>query len=403
MLLIRAIPYIFLLGLCYSASADIEFDHAYLYPEEEQASESKSTSAPETDIQIQKLIQDNQVYEKVIRNLIDRIERLEASTKRTAEKEKGENNISEEKTDPAVRAKLEKESMENSTLINSAFEQRLSKEGGMLLKKGQLIYEPGFSFMHSSYDKVVIDGFTVFPVLVVGDITSEKLKRDIFTINNSFRYGIGNDMQVDILIPFGSENEKSFREDGTHEEKDVSGLGDITLGISYQFLKSHSSWPDTLFSFNIKTKTGDDPYRVSNSNDLAMGSGFTSYGLSLTTMSNADPVVLFGGLSTNYTESENKEIGVIKPGMSHGINLGMALALNFDISLSFNFQYQHSSNTEIDGISIAGSDITTSTLAIGLSVAKGKSYSVDLDLGIGLTADSPDFQFTASFPLNYAF
>ncbi len=364
---------------------------------------SITSQSGEINQKILQLKQSNMVYEKVIKNLIQRIEHLEDSVSDKAVIIKDENDHTNPQVDPEVKAKLEKESEENSKLIKTAFEQRLSKEGGMLLGKYQFIYEPSLSYAHSSYDNIVVDGFTIFPVLVVGDIVSEKVSRDIITNNHSFRLGLGQDMQMDVVIPLGYEKEESFRGDGKHEEKKISGLGDISLGLSYQLIKSHSDWPDSVIALNWKTATGKDPYRLLSSNELALGSGFNTYSLSLTSMTSADPIVLFGSFSVNYTEGMGKQVGYVKPGISSGLNLGMALALNFDTSLSFNFQFLYTDKTEINGQKLSGTEMTTSTFAIGLSKAKGESSAVDVDLSIGLTSDSPDFQLTVSFPFNFSF
>ena len=353
--------------------------------------------------EIIQLQQSNKVYEKVIKNLIKRIEKLEQSPDSKITNIPENKEIIETQIDPVVKARLEKESEENSKLINAAFEQRLSKEGGMLLSKHQSIYEFGLSYAHSSYDKIVVDGFTVYPVLVVGDIVSEKVRRDIITNNHSFRLGLGSDMQMDLSIPFGYEKVDSFRGDGTYESKEISGLGDIFLGLSYQLVNSNSDWPNTVVALNWKTATGQDPYRLISADELALGTGFNTYGVSMTSMANSDPIVLFGGLSFYYTEGRDKQIGHVNPGFSSGLNLGMALALNFDTSLSFNFQFRYTDQTKINGQKINGSDLTTSIFAIGLSTTKGKFNAVDIDLGIGLTADSPDFQLTVSFPFNFSF
>lgn len=355
--------------------------------------------------EIIQLKQSNKVYEQVIKNLIQRIETIEDSVidKELLNKDDIKKKHTEQLIDPEIRRRVEKESEENSKLIKAAFEQRLSKEGGMLLGQYQLIYEPSLSFAHSSYDKIVVDGFTVYPVLVVGDIVSEKVRRDIITNNHSFRFGLGHDMQMDVVIPLGYQKEDSFRGDGEFKSKNTSGLGDISIGLSHQLIKSDSDWPDTVIAFNWKTTTGDDPYREVSSDKLALGSGFNTYGVSVTSMANSDPIVLFGGYSLNYTEERSKDIGNVKPGISHGLNLGMALALNFDTSLSFNFQFSYTDKTKINGQKINGTNITTSTFAIGLSKAKGDSNAIDIDLGIGLTSDSPDFQLTVSLPFNFSF
>ncbi len=347
--------------------------------------------------EIRQLQHNNQVYEQVIKNLIQRIEQLEQSIQRAP----AAAAHPETPLDPEAQARLEQESEENARLIQTAFEQRLSMEGGMLLGKSRITYEPSLSYAHSSYDKIVVDGFTVFPVLVIGDIVSEKVKREVITNNHSFRVGLGSDLQLDLSIPIGYEKEEVSREDGFHDTRSTDGLGDISLGISYQLVKSSKVWPDTVFAFNWKTDTGEDPYRLLSTDEPALGTGFDTYSLSLTSLGNADPVILFGGYSINYTESDKKEIGSVRPGISQGITLGMALALNFDTSLSFNFQFLHTDKTKIRGQNIPGSDMNTATFGVGLSMARGGSYAVDIDLGIGLTADSPDFQLSVSFPLNF--
>lgn len=349
--------------------------------------------------EIIELKQSNQVFQDVIKNLIKRIELLENPAAGKIQ-DTSTNNINPGDIDPEVKKNLENESQENSKLIKTAFEQRLSREGGMLLAKNMFIYEPSLSYSHSSYEKIVVDGFTVYPVLVVGDIVSEKVRRNVFINNHSFRLGLGHDTQLDLVIPLGYQKEDSIKGDGDFTSKETSGIGDISLGISHQLLKSHITWPDTVIAFNWKTTTGDDPYNEVNTDKLALGTGFNTYGISLTSMANSDPIVLFGGYSLSYTDGMSKGIGYVKPGITNGLNLGMALALNFDTSLSFNLQFTHADKTEINGNRVNGTDITTATFAIGLSKAKGDSYAVDIDLGIGLTSDSPDFQLTVSLPIN---
>lgn len=351
--------------------------------------------------QLIQLQQTNQVYQKVIKNLITRIEKLEQSEELSNTQSQPQNTTTQ--TSPAVRETIEAQMRENTDLINSAFEQRLSKEGGMLLGYGQFTYEPGLSYTNSSYETVVVDGYTVYPVLVIGDIVSEKVKRGITTINQSLRFGLGADTQLDLVIPMGTEKEEFFREDGSNEVRKGEGLGDVSIGISYQLVKSNPDWPDTVIAFNWKTQTGDDPYQQGNTDKLAIGSGFDSYAISLTSMANTDPVVMFGGFTMNYTESDSKPVGRVQPGISYGLNLGMALALNMDTSLSFSFQFLESEKTEIDGSNINGSDVTTGTFSVGLSTGMGDSHAIDIDLGIGLTSDSPDFQLTVSFPLQFTF
>lgn len=356
--------------------------------------------------EVVRLKQSNQVLESAMKNLIRRIEALE-STSRAEPKpddiaERPTEVNAQEQPSPEFKARLQKESEENYKLIQAAFEQRLNKEGSMLLPSRDFIYELGLSFAHASYDKVSVDGFTVFPVLIVGNIVSEQVRRDILMNNHSFRVGLPYDLQFDLLVPFGYEHARIYREDGTYEENETTGLGDISLALSHQLVNAHRFWPDTLIGVSWKSTSGQDPYRLVSVDEPALGTGFQTWGASITAMTTADPIVIFGGLSGTYTQQDRKSIGLIRPGESFGLNLGLALALNLDTSLSFNYQYQHTLAAEIDTQTIRGSDLQTSIFTIGLSKAKGNLYAIDIDLGIGLTRDTPDFQLTIAFPFKFS-
>lgn len=352
--------------------------------------------------EIQRLITANQVLETVINNLLQRIEVLEGSGSQPQQHFGPVDAQTREPFSPEEQVRIQQEAEANYQLIQEAFEQRLVKEGGMLLPPYQFIYEPSLSYAHSSYDKIVVDGFTIYPVLVVGDIVSERVRRDIVTNQHTFRLGLPRDMQLDLVVPVGYEREHTFREDGTTISKNTTGFGDISLSLSHQLVKASRFWPDTVVGINWKPATGKDPYAVAGTDDLALGSGFETWGASLTSMTTADPVVLFAGLSATYTRGDEKDIGYVKPGEGFGLTLGMALALNFDTSLSFNYQYRYNREVEIDERSIDGSDLTTSTFSFGLSRTNNLFSAVDIDLGIGLTRDSPDFQLMVSFPFRFS-
>lgn len=352
---------------------------------------------------IERLQLANEALETAVNQLLQRIEALEATP---AERSKIVTVEEEPSTEASLsaeeQARLQKETEENYQLIQEAFEQRLVKEGGMLLGPYELIYEPSLAYAHSSYDNIVIDGFSIYPVLVVGDIVSERVRRDIVTNQHAFRLGLPWDVQVDLVVPFGYEHERSFREDGTNTSKNTSGLGDISLSLNYQLIKSNNFWPDTVVGLSWKSTTGEDPYRVTTTDNLALGSGFETWGAAITSMTMTDPAVLFGGFSTSYSRGDEKVIGYVQPGESYGLSLGLALALNFDTSISFNYQYRYNREIEIERKQIDGSDLTTSIFSIGLSKALNNFYAVDIDLGMGLTQDSPDFQLMVSFPFRYS-
>jgi hypothetical protein len=375
--------------------------------DDEPWSESPPTTTyEELQQEIIRLKEADGVRDRVIKNLIRRIEQLERSSAADGASEEEPtavvDEVEQEELTPEVKERMRRESEENYQLIEKAFEQRLEREGGMLNAPFKLTYEPGISYTHASYDSIVVDGFTIFPVLVIGDIVSEKIRRDIVTNNHSFRLGLPWNTQFDLVVPLGYERNRTFRDDGTHVANETKGLGDISLALSYQLVKRSRLWPDTVVGVSWKSKSGDDPYKRASGDVPSLGTGFNTWGVSMTSITTADPIVLFGGASATFTSGGDKRIGHVSPGESYGVNLGMALSLNLDTSLSFNYSYTYTLETEINRQNISGSDLTTSTFTVGLSRAKSDFYAMDIDLTIGLTRDSPDFQFSASFPFEFS-
>lgn len=356
--------------------------------------------------EIARLKEADRAREEEIKRLIRRLEQLERSA--AGELPVADQPVissgEERQKDPAedLKARLRRESEENAQLIQEAFEQRLGREGGMLLAPFKLTYEPSLAYAHASYDSIIVDGFTVYPVLVIGDIVAEKVRRDIVTNTHAFRLGLPGNLQFDLVVPLGYERRRSFRDDGTHVAKEAKKLGDISLGLSHQLVSRSRFWPDTLLGLNWKSTSGDDPYRLDNAETPSIGTGFETWGLSLTSVASADPVVLFGGLSASYTPERNKKIGRVRPGQNIGLNLGMALSLNLNTSLSFNYGYSHTLETRVDGRDIPGSDQTASSFGIGLSRARSDFHAMDIDLVIGLTRDATDFQLSVSVPFEYS-
>jgi hypothetical protein len=287
---------------------------------------------------------------------------------------------------------------EQDRLIRSAFENTLIDRGGLLLPSWSYDLEPSLNYIHSSSENIVVDGFTIFPVLVVGDIVSEKLTRDINLLNLTFRLGLPWDSQAEIRIPYGHQKLRSASGDGTEREFNDNGLGDIELTFAHQLYKSTGKWPDVVANLRWKSITGDSPFSAAEG-DIFVGSGFHATNLSINAVKVIDPVVYFAGLAYTHNNSTVEEIGKFDPGDSWGLNLGIAIALNLNNSLSFAYDQQFTKKSKLDGVPIPGSYSSTGVFSIGTSFLMTDRLTVDFSLGIGITEDSPDLLLTTSFPL----
>jgi hypothetical protein len=309
-----------------------------------------------------------------------------------------ENKTNQSANDVKTAERVEQERNENLSLIESAFKRTLVEEGGLLLQPGQFNYVPTLTYTHSSSDRIVVDGFTIQEILVVGDIVSRQVRRDLAVFTNAFRLGLRNDMQIDMQIPVGRERLHTYSSAGDETDERTSSLGDISLSLSYQLIKSSVAWPDTLINLSWKSTSGDDPFGLASNEELALGSGFQSWGLSFTSVSVSDPVVFFSGLSWTDNIGDTKNIGDVDPGDSLGLHLGMVFALNLNTSMSYGFQLSAIEKTTINGQNIPGSNLLTSLFTVGVSRILTNQISMDIQIGIGLTSDSPDVQLSLSFP-----
>jgi hypothetical protein len=351
------------------------------------------------------------VRDQVIRNLIHRIEQLEqavstlqqptavarapatsnaakdqAVTRADATVAAARNNDA-----PALPAELD------LNRLRTAFERTLIDRGGLVLPAGTLELDTGMTYSHSSAEALTVDGFTVYPVLIVGDIVSERVQRDTVTAALTTRLGLPWDMQAELRVPY--IREESSRTSASGEETKLSGdgLGDLELALSRQLWSSRDGGLDVLGSLRWKMDTGRDAFGLSGQ-QIPFGTGFDAVSASFTGVSVLDPVVFFGGLSYTKSFSEKKNDIRVAPGDSIGLQFGTALALNVDTSINFAFGQQFTRRTKLDGHEIPGSYANTGTFSIGLSRVLMSGNAIDGSLVIGLSEDSPDLQLAFSMP-----
>jgi len=373
--------------------------------------------------QLQKAIAER---DQVIDNLLKRIETLErkvaglsgtqqlgapptteelaAAVANAQAQMSGEAPLSQEEFSPAVKT-VTMEQQEQQELINSAFERTLIERGGLLLAPYSYEIQPGFSYVHSSIDRIVIDAFNILEVLSIGDIYKERVRRDSFLFSATMRLGLPWDCQAEVRIPYGIESQKIYTDQNVERNTELDGIGDVELALSHQLLQAHGWIPDLLGSVRWKTKTGEDTLLGGSEENLPLGTGYNSIQGMVTAVKVSDPVAFFGGFSYSYNMKETRDLGEIDPGDSFGGHIGMALSLNLDTSINFSYEQRYTWRTSLNGQDIPGSYYNTGTFSTGVSYTLDNvNYkSLDVSLGIGLTDDAPDVQFNVSLPMRYSF
>ena len=310
---------------------------------------------------------------------------------------------------------------------------RVSNEvGGVLTPRGRLTVEPSIGFSYSSVNRIAVEGFTILPALLIGIIDVVEADRETYTARLSGRYGITNRFEAELSGSWISRDDSTrSREFLTGAVEDSvfnssgSGIGDLELGLRYQFLRRSPTSPFLVGNLRVKSTTGSDPFEIATmstlagqprfSSELPTGSGFWSVNPSLTFIYPSDPVVFFGSVGYLWTLEDDKGtwldeegniagFGKVNPGDAFRASFGLGLGLNENSSFSISYSLDQFTRTRIETASeqkIAGSDVTIGKLLIGYSLRLPSGTPLNLAVGIGTTDDAPDSDLTLRMPFNF--
>ena len=317
-------------------------------------------------------------------------------------------------------------------------------QGGVLLQRDQLVLEPAVAYSFSSNTRLIVSGFSVLPLIVLGDLESEKVKTNTFTPSLGFRYGLYRGLQLDFRVPFLLQTVTRLRvstetagqvEEGSEE----FGIGDVGFGLTYQFLYEDDWYPDMTLRIGATAPTGKSQFdifediaaggpianveefltRLSDQGS-ALGTGRWFIDTSISGVKALDPAILFGTLGYSYSPPVSETlIQISANAVTGGVtlipepvqsnlgpvnqisqSLGMAISLNNRISMNFSFSNLYRFSTKVDGQKIPDSNINVANLNLGFNLAFTRHVSTNVTGSVGLTSDAPDFAFTLTTPVS---
>ena len=273
-----------------------------------------------------------------------------------------------------------------------------------LIPKGRLGVEYNFQYDYMSSD--------VLEDLRNGDgsrLAAERRGNHTLTNTILLETGLRDNLTVNGSIPYVYKYDTWGQED----ERQVTDLGDVAVGVQYQPAKASSTGLSTIVNLGGSFPTGRSPYKIDPNNDLATGGGGYTASAGLTFSKTLDPVVAFGNL--NYTcrfptvdadqrQSNGKILTEIDPGDSIGFSLGMGYALSYKTSLNLSYQYAFHMGTDYkfdDGTSSDSGTWISSMFSLGAGWRLSPRYSLFVRTDIGLTNDDPDFSFSVRIPVQF--
>lgn len=364
-----------------------------------------------TDLKLQEALRER---DAIIRNLLERMNELEwrvnggYTTPPRADERPALPAASSSRVINSVVSTSTYDTTERQA--TEALDQALIVRGGLLLPSGTLEIDNTTSYFSASSDHVTVNGFALLPVLVVGDIASERVREDYLLPNMTARLGLPHKFQGEFTVPYGYELIRTVDANNVQTSSSSFGLGDIGAGLSRQLTTEHGKVPDMLANVRFKSTTGKDPYNLQSS-QVALGTGFNAIQGNLTLAKSSDPVVFFGNLSYtanlkgNHTVSANDPnnpaatmVGHFNPGDAIGFQLGSILALNPEVSMTVGWDQRFTRSTTLNGVDIPASYLVEGSLRLGTSYVYAPGRTIDLSFGVGLTPDTPNLQFSVGVP-----
>lgn len=336
--------------------------------------------------------------------------------------------ISETKTIPSKGADQQKDTPtvgEERREEKKAIPVAPVERGGSLLPSGRFVIEPFFEYDHVSTQNVSISGFTIFESILIGQVSVQKVDRDLYIPGVTLRLGL-KDTEFNVKIPYVFRHDTlTFPASGgstsqlAEKSIDDNGLGDIEGYIYYHLLKEKGLMPDTILRAGVHFPTGKDPYNLRREFVPELGAvipvefptGTGHYGTSfgVTLAKNADPAVLFFNLAYYYNFARSVGVqngldyGDIKLGDSIEYGLGLVFALQEKLSLNFSYNQRITQKATQNDVGLPDTGVNAISFNIGATYVASPRLTMDVLVGIGLSQDAPSASILLRVPLSFQF
>lgn len=255
------------------------------------------------------------------------------------------------------------------------------RQSSSLLPAENWQFELGFNYLWQEAPALV---------LLPGDLLDFQQVRDRRVIVPlTLRYGWNDRLEVFGTLPVGvSHFERLDAANGATTTR--GGLGDVSAGFLYQWLRETDRQPDVITSVSFTAPTGPDPFGLSP-NVAALGTGFWSVGGAVNVVQSFDPIVLFGGVGYRHEFGRSVRGVFLQPGETFTYSCGVGFSVNDDIALTAELSGAYQTRLRANGRTVPNSATEPVALQVGYTRRLGPAWSIQPYARIGLTPDAPDF------------
>jgi|GEM_PF-6267833 hypothetical protein len=264
----------------------------------------------------------------------------------------------------------------------NALNRVLVEAGGLLLRPWAVEIQPASTFSYRGASALLITEDNGRRVALAQDVKSSTFENSI-----TGRIGLPADFQAEVRVPQRTQREKISSGTETSSRSD-SGLGDIEVAASHQFVRETPDLPDVIGEVRYTAPTGDDAF--GSNGGLPMGTGFHALSGSVTAVKSFDPVVFLAKAGYTETFEDQKQGFNVDPGNTYSFASGTVLAAGPGVSLRTILALDFTEETSVDGQMIDGSDSVEGVLQLGAAAAISDKTLLDFGVNVGVTDDAPD-------------
>lgn len=225
-----------------------------------------------------------------------------------------------------------------------------------------------------------------------------------FRATTTFRYGISNDVELALSVPYFASQRRTNAFSQTIV-RNRSGLGDVSVQASANLWREGEWYPGAALSLGLSIPTGDAPYDLVNlrtgnipTDPLALNqsSGHWVPRGSVQFFKTVDPLILFFGVGADYAIPKTFNGTKIEPGYRITYNMGFGFAVSERTTLGLSFNGALSERLKVGGVPVANSVNELLTARFTLIQRLGQDFWLEPAVTLGLTDDAPDAAFTLS-------
>jgi hypothetical protein len=295
------------------------------------------------------------------------------------------------------------------------------EKGGLIAGKFQVSVTE--SYTHLQTNQLYIEGFGILPIVVVGNVDVQNVRRDIFNTVIGASYKLTNKLQVSMSVPWQYSMSTISTATGINGRKAASannektsrsaGLGDLTVGMFYQLARESLTLPSLSGGLDLKLRNGRDAFETPDpAAHVPVGSGFYMLRATLSASKTSAPAVVYGSLGYAYNFKRNNIaytpanapaflIKSYEPGPSFNVSAGVSLSLNYQLSLNWSVAEASQLASRVNGSVSPNSATNSITFRMGGIWRISSKTSVDLSLTTGLTNDAGGTTIALRLPWSY--